>query len=689
MPSSTPGLLHHEPGSAYFSTADGKAVFLRGDHTWTNNISFSNAGQFNFGAYLNLLHDQGSNLIRYWMWAGARADGDSAGQALIQPFQRNADGKWDLTKFNQAYFDHVAANVDAAAAKGIYVDIMALFDYDPKNHYGWDSSVWNGKNNVNGTTTNNIAIEESDPAALPLQKAYIAKLLDTVGHKSNVMWEIANETHNSQASIDWSNTLVDFMHQYQSSHGLLAQPVGITATFPEGNQSRINPMLEATNADWISPNGWEHYQWNPPDGSTKQVSIVDSDHTFGIGGDANWVWQQFISGQGGVLVMDDMRGTGLGGVFDVGPSHQAGETSERFALKEISQALQHVDVTTMTPRDYLTSTGFAMADPSRGEYVILAPSGGSFSVDLSAASGKALEGRWISVGAGAMSDPFPVQGGKSSQWFQSPTGDAVLVLSPAASQPPPAVKPDLGSAGPNTGGAAPAPVTPSGGASTLVVRLSEDAWQGDAQAWISVDGERIGTMQTITALRSSGQTQNVVLKGDWGPGPHSVGVQFLNDAYGGTPSTDRNLHVEAVSMNGVTSGDAPQHLYSAGLRSFGVDTAGAKPGAGSLVLHLSEDAYQGDAMFQVAVDGKALGGPQTVTALHGNGGAQVFAFDADLAAGAHDVAVTFLNDLWHGTPSTDRNLHVEAIEYGGKAMPGTAATLYSAGTQHFGISVEA
>ncbi len=684
MPTPTPGLLHHEPGSAYFSTADGNAVFLRGDHTWTNNISFSNAGQFNFGAYLNLLQDQGSNLIRYWMWAGARADGNNAGQALMQPFQRNADGKWDLTKFNQAYFDHVAADVDAAAAKGIYVDIMTLFDYDPKNHYGWASSVWNGNNNVNGTTTNNIAIEEWDPVALPLQKAYIAKLLDTVGHKSNVMWEIANETHNSQASIDWSNTLVDFMHQYQSSHGLLAQPVGITATYPEGNQSRINPMLQATNADWISPNGWEHYQWNPPDGTTNQVSVVDSDHTFGIGGDANWVWQQFISGQGGVLVMDDMKGTGLGGVFDLGGSHQAGETSERFALKEISQVLQHVDVTTMKPRDYLTSTGFALADPARGEYVVLAPSGGSFTVDLGGVSGKTLEARWVNVGTGKLSDPFSVKGGNSSERFNSPTGDAVLVLSPSASQPPPPPP----ATEPNTGGTGSGAATPVSGSGTLVVALSEDAWQGDAQAWISVDGERIGGLQTVTALRSAGQTQTVVLKGDWGPGPHTVGVQFVNDAYGGTPSTDRNLHVEAVSLNGVKSGNAPQHLYSAGIKSFGVDTSGQASG-GPILLHLSEDAYQGDAMVQVAVDGKALGGPQAVTASHADGQVQFMALDAELAAGKHDIAVTFLNDLWHGTRSTDRNLYVDAIEYGGKVMPGTTATLLSAGTQHFGISIDA
>ncbi len=110
-------------------------------------------------------------------------------------------------------------------------------------------------------------------------------------------------------------------------------------------------------------------------------------------------------------------------------------------------------------------------------------------------------------------------------------------------------------------------------------------------------------------------------------------------------------------------------------------------GANTLVLNLAEDAYQGDAQFSVAVDGATLGGPQFVSSLHGAGAAQDFGFNVAMAAGTHDVAVSFLNDAWGGTSDTDRNLYVNSVTANSAAMPGTAATLFTTSTQHFSIVV--
>ncbi|MCO6418393.1 hypothetical protein JYK14_19815 [Siccirubricoccus sp. KC 17139] len=37
------------------------------------------------------------------------------------------------------------------------------------------------------------------------------------------------------------------------------------------------------------------------------------------------------------------------------------------------------------------------------------------------------------------------------------------------------------------------------------------------------------------------------MKGDWAAGNHPVAVNFLNDAYGGTATTDRNLHSDSIA----------------------------------------------------------------------------------------------------------------------------------------------
>ncbi len=239
--------------------------------------------------------------------------------------------------------------------------------------------------------------------------------------------------------------------------------------------------------------------------------------------------------------------------------------------------------------------------------------------------------------------------------------------------------------------ASPLPSTGSGstsvppsatGSDTLAITMSEDAYQGDAQAVITLDGKTIGGTVTVAALHNQGKSQTVTVAGQWGPGAHDVGVQFINDAYGGTATTDRNLYVSGVTLDGQASATAPATLLSNGTAHFAT-------AASPLVLQLSEDAYQGDAQFTVSVDGKTLGGPQSVTSLHASGVSQNFAFTQAMAAGTHDVAVSFLNDAWGGTAATDRNLYVDAINVNGAAMPGTAASLLSASTQHFSVVVPA
>ena len=105
-------------------------------------------------------------------------------------------------------------------------------------------------------------------------------------------------------------------------------------------------------------------------------------------------------------------------------------------------------------------------------------------------------------------------------------------------------------------------------------------------------------------------------------------------------------------------------------------------GADTLVLTLSEDAYQGDARFQLTVDGKAVGPAQSVTALHGKGQGEAFTFKGDWS-GAHRFGVTFTNDAWGGSAATDRNLYVDKVVLDGTQVEGAAA-LYKNGTVWFG-----
>ena len=266
---------------------------------------------------------------------------------------------------------------------------------------------------------------------------------------------------------------------------------------------------------------------------------------------------------------------------------------------------------------------------------------------------------------------------------------------------PPALNPD-----PIAAAFAPAaPTTIEGGTfgsgpDTLVLTLAEDAFKGNAQANVALDGKTLNAQPiTVTAQRNAGQSETFTFKGTFGSGAHDLAVSFLNDAYGGTTTTDRNLYVNGVSYDGISSRPGSAALDTMGTTRFTIPPAndpeatpttinGGTFGSGpdTLVLTLAEDAFKGDAQASIAIDRKTLTAqPIGVTALKNAGQSETFTFKGAFGSGAHDLAVSFLNDTYGGTPTTDRNLYVNGATFNGvSARPATAA-LDTAGTAHFAI----
>ena len=190
-------------------------------------------------------------------------------------------------------------------------------------------------------------------------------------------------------------------------------------------------------------------------------------------------------------------------------------------------------------------------------------------------------------------------------------------------------------------------------------------------------------------------TDNLLVRGDWGTGDHTVGVNLLNDAYAGSSSKDRNLYVEGANYDGTNVSGARMALTSNGTQSFHVadntpipsPTTGSTPastttlGSGSdqLLLHLSEDAYQGNAQYTVSVDGKQIGGLQTAHASHGSGSDNLL-LQGNWTPGDHTLAVDFLNDAYAGSDSADRNLYIDNATYNGKSINNSQHALNSNGT---------
>jgi parallel beta-helix repeat protein len=221
----------------------------------------------------------------------------------------------------------------------------------------------------------------------------------------------------------------------------------------------------------------------------------------------------------------------------------------------------------------------------------------------------------------------------------------------------------------------------------LILRVSEDAWKGDAQFAVKLDGKQIGGLGTASALYSNGDTNVFLLTGTWGQGPHTVQIQFINDAYGGTATTDRNLYVNSISYDGTTYRGTTATMYSNSTDSFvvGGTVLPASGPADMLTVHLSEDAWKGDAQFAVSIDGKQITTPQAVVALHSAGAWEDLSFGGDFGGGSHKIGITFTNDAYGGTSITDRNLYILGIDVNGQHYGSGVTALLTNGTASFGV----
>jgi hypothetical protein len=384
------------------------------------------------------------------------------------PYQRPGPGtaedgkpKFDLAQFDQAYFDRMRSHIIAAGDRGIYVSIM-LFDgwsvaskHPP--HQPWIGHPYNQANNINSVNADangdgsgeELQRYETPPTAtqqvvLPLEEAYVRKVIDTINDLDNVLYEISNEANGGSAETAWEYHMIDYVKSYEQSKPK-QHPVGMTVQHPGGS----NADLLASHADWVSPNG-DISNLPVVDGS--KVVIFDTDHLCGICGDRQFVWKSFMSG-GNTLFMDPYDGQAPGrGAPDGYDPNNTNDVSLRLNMGYARDYAERMNLAAMAPHGELSSTGFCLANPasSGAEYLVFLPGGATVAgllskfgidrkieiplpqddtvqVDLSASPVRLMV-EWFNPGDGTIIDGGTVQGGASLSFTAPFTGDAVLYI---------------------------------------------------------------------------------------------------------------------------------------------------------------------------------------------------------------------------------------------------------------------
>jgi|GEM_PF-158222 len=404
----------HPKNPRYFTDGSGKVILLTGSHTWA---SFQERGvegetpDFDYERYLNFMEGYGHNFMRMWTWEHAQWMQFVPSDTLIRykpmAYVRTGSGKaidgkpkFDLSRFNQAYFDRLRERVSIAGERGIYVSVMLFQGFsveqkgtqgvDPKKGNAWDGHPFNEKNNINGVNGDlngdgegNETHTLKNPNVTRLQERYIRKVIDTLNDLDNVLWEISNESHTG--SIEWHDHMIRFIKEYEASKPK-QHPVGMTSS------PISNPPLFAGPADWISPNG-KRYLNDPPDTEGRKVIIVDNDHINPWNSDPEWVWKNFMRGNQFIL-MDHYMDFRIGSPDKPDPKHNPA----RRAMGLARRLAERVDLVSLVPHADLASTRYCLADPGR-EYLVYHPTSAPKEFTVALKPGK-YSVEWINTSNG-------------------------------------------------------------------------------------------------------------------------------------------------------------------------------------------------------------------------------------------------------------------------------------------------
>lgn len=451
-----PGPLRvHPDNPRYFTDNSGKAIYLTGSHTWSNlqEMSEGPAEPFNYEAYLGFLEKYNHNFIRLWVWEHtlkASWAPDTAeiifGPPLIYP--RTGPGlaldgrpRFDLTRFNEAHFSRLRSRVLAANERDIYVMIMLFQGWsiekkggaktDPAKGNPWTGHPFNRSNNINGINGDPNRDGQGEevhmlvvPEITGLQKAYIRKVVDTVSDLDNVLYEISNESNKN--STRWHYAMIDYIHEYEKNKPK-QHPVVMTFQYQGGK----NEDLFTSPAEAVSPNPGENdaYRKDPPASDGSKVILTDTDHLWGIGGNAGWVWKSFLRGLNPVF-MDPLEQ--LYFYPDLSDKDLASNLQWEAIRKNMGYTLafaSRVDLAAMTPRDELVSTRYCLArpEPDNAQYLVYLPEGGEVIVDLSATP-ELLVVEWFDPKWGICTDTWITKGGSRKSFTAPFPGHAVLYI---------------------------------------------------------------------------------------------------------------------------------------------------------------------------------------------------------------------------------------------------------------------
>lgn len=180
---------------------------------------------FDYEKYLNELETNGQNVTR--TFSGAYMESPQSFNIqnntmapgpgrLITPWARsqapgyaNGGNKFDLSKWDDAYFARLKSFMQAASKHGVVVEYVFFCPF--YEDAMWNLSPQNAANNVNGT--GQIRREQAymlqNGNLLAVQEALVRKVVSELKDFDNLYYEICNEPYFGGVTLEWQHHIAD------------------------------------------------------------------------------------------------------------------------------------------------------------------------------------------------------------------------------------------------------------------------------------------------------------------------------------------------------------------------------------------------------------------------------------------------------------------------------------------------
>jgi len=225
-------------------------------------------GAFNYRKYLRTLGSLGFNLTRTFSGAYCEPVGAfkiknntlaPAESCLICPWARsdkpgyaNGGNKFDLTRWDSAYFERLGDFVREADRRGVVVELVLFCPFYKDDM--WELSPMNAANNVNGigNMKRTEAYTLKHRKLLAVQKAMVRKIVGELKDFDNLYYEICNEPYFGGVTLEWqahiARAIAEAEAGFQAKH-LIAQNIA-------NKQKKItdpDPLVSIFNFHYAKP----------------------------------------------------------------------------------------------------------------------------------------------------------------------------------------------------------------------------------------------------------------------------------------------------------------------------------------------------------------------------------------------------------------------------------------------------